>query len=388
VRGRLIWALVSCLAILACGARSASAKVVGNGTPASCTSAAVVAAVKAGGTVSFSCGPAPVTIDMKRTAKVVNTSPSVVIDGGGKVTLSGDGARRILYMDTCDRHQVWTTSHCEQQATPRLVIDGLTFEHGLSEGDGATGGGAVYAFGGRVLIEHSTFADNRCAHATGTGVGGGAVSVLWQDHAHPVQVLDSSFSANVCDNPGAGGGGGALFESQGGLEVEQSTFTDNRCVHDGPDVGGAAVRVFIGDGAPVRVTDSDFSHNVCSNGAALSSIAASWTVRGSTFTDNHAIGIGANPARAGTPGGGSGGAIYNDGDLMHLSISDSTLHGNTATEGGGAIFFVSDDRTGTMSISHSRLTANSNARFQTAGLPGIFFLGARPPTIVHSVLTP
>src|SRR5450432_3162763 len=68
-------------------------RVIGNGTAASCTSRAVVAAVAAGGVITFSCGPRPVTIMMRATAKVRNTSAQVVIDGGGKVTLSGGGAR-------------------------------------------------------------------------------------------------------------------------------------------------------------------------------------------------------------------------------------------------------------------------------------------------------
>ena len=66
-------------------------RVIGNGTPASCTSQAVVAAVAAGGIITFSCGPRPVTITMTATAKVVNTSSQVVLDGGGLVTLSGGG---------------------------------------------------------------------------------------------------------------------------------------------------------------------------------------------------------------------------------------------------------------------------------------------------------
>ena len=78
--------------------------VIGNGTPASCTSAAVVAAVARGGIITFNCGPDPLTITMTATAKVFNnTGPKIVLDGGGKVTLSGAGARRILYMNTCDQ---------------------------------------------------------------------------------------------------------------------------------------------------------------------------------------------------------------------------------------------------------------------------------------------
>ena len=48
-----------------------------------------------GGIITFNCGPKPVTITMTATAKVVNTHRTV-IDGGGKVTLSGGGKIRIL----------------------------------------------------------------------------------------------------------------------------------------------------------------------------------------------------------------------------------------------------------------------------------------------------
>ena len=65
-------------------------RVVGRGTPASCTSAAVVAAVRAGGIIRFSCGPKPVTITMSATAKVVNTSRA----GGPRRRRTGDAQRR------------------------------------------------------------------------------------------------------------------------------------------------------------------------------------------------------------------------------------------------------------------------------------------------------
>ena len=84
--------------------------VIGDGTPAGCTSAAVVQAVAEGGIITFDCGPKPVTITMTATAKVVNTSHQVVLDGGGKVTLSGGGSTRILYMNTCDAAQTYATS--------------------------------------------------------------------------------------------------------------------------------------------------------------------------------------------------------------------------------------------------------------------------------------
>ena len=65
-------------------------RVVGSGTSSGCTSAAVVDAVAAGGVITFDCGPDPVTIEMDATAKVVNTSRVVVLDGGGLRAVNAD----------------------------------------------------------------------------------------------------------------------------------------------------------------------------------------------------------------------------------------------------------------------------------------------------------
>jgi Chlamydia polymorphic membrane protein (Chlamydia_PMP) repeat len=101
----------------------------------------------------------------------------------------------------------------------------------------------------------------------------------------------------------------------------------------------------------------------------------SWTVLNSVFRNNEAVGTGANPARGGTPGGGSGGAIYNDGDDFTLSLAGSLIADNHAKEGGGAVFFVSNDRTGTLDLRGATLKHNPSAGFETDGLPGVFFLG-------------
>lgn len=302
-----------------------AARVVGTGSPASCTSAAVVAAVAAGGTVTFNCGPAPVTIAMTATAKVRNTNARLVIDGGGRVTLDGMGRRRILYQNTCDPAQVWTTPHCQDQPTPTLVVKNLTFTRGNSRG----------------------------------------------------QTMD-------------GGGGGAIFARGGRLTIINSHFIANRCDPTGPDVAGGAVRALSQSGnRPVRVVGSTFRDGRCANGAALGSIGVSWHITSSRFEGNRATGRGANPARPGTPGGGNGGAIYLDGNRFTLTLRGVTMEGNEAPEGGGAVFFVSNDRTGTMTIADSTLRANPSRGFETDGLPGIFFLGARPPAIVGTTtLTP
>ncbi|WP_285548989.1 right-handed parallel beta-helix repeat-containing protein [Actinoplanes regularis] len=297
-------------------------RTVGNGTPASCTSAAVVKAVAAGGIITFDCGPAPVTITMTATAKVKNAHTTLVLDGGNKVTLSGGGKRRILYMNTCDEAQGWTTSHCQDQETPRMTIQNMAFTGGNSTGDKTEGGG-----------------------------------------------------------------GGAIFVRGGHLKVINSRFTNNKCDRTGPDLGGAAIRVLDqGGDTPVYIAGSTFTGGTCSNGSALSSIGVSWTVLNSVFSGNSAVGKGANPARSGTPGGGSGGAIYLDGDRFTLTLDGTVIENNKAVEGGGAIFFVSNDRTGTLIIRNSKLRKNPSAGFETTGLPGIFYLGSGNPKISGSKL--
>ena len=184
-----------------------------------------------------------------------------------------------------------------------------------------------------------------------------------------------------------GGGGGAILVRGGRFSVINARFTGNRCDATGPDLGGAALRVLSQyHGEPVQVIGSRFTGGVCSNGGAISSIGVSWNIVDTVMSGNKAIGSGANPARSGTPGGGSGGAIYLDGNTFTLRVSGSTITGNSAVEGGGAVFFVSNDRTGTATVSGSTMTGNPSAGFETAGLPGWFFLGARRPAITGSTL--
>jgi hypothetical protein len=304
-------------------------RVIGDGSSASCTSGAVVDAVAAGGIITFNCGPNPVTITLTATAKIRNdTGPEIVLDGGGKVTLSGGGQRRILYMNTCDAAQVHTTSHCQDQDHPRLTVQNLTFVDGNSTGEMTEGGGggAIFVRGGRLKMVGSRFFRNVC-DTTGPDLGGAAIRVLSQSQGLPVYIVDSTF-------------GGA------------------------PGQGGS-----------------------CSNGGALSSIGVSWEIYNSVFSHNEAIGNGANPARGGTPGGGSGGAIYADGDRFTIRVAGTVIESNHAREGGGAVFFVSNDRTGSLAFEASTLRSNPSDGFETDGYPGIFFLGAGDPSTAGSTLS-
>ncbi len=300
--------------------------VIGNGTPESCTCEAVVEAVAKGGKIVFDCGPDPITITMDKPAKVVNnSSDEVVIDGGGLVTLSGGGETRILYMNTCDPNQKWTTDHCQNQDHPKLTVQNITFADGNSTNETEyIGGGAIWVRGGQFKVINSRFFNNIC-QGTGPDVGGGAIRVFSQYNNQPVYVVNSTF-------------GGA------------------------PDYG-----------------------NVGSNGGALSSIGVSWTIINSTLSHNKAIGNGGNPQQSGTPGGGSGGAVYNDGNTMTLNIKGSLITDNEVNAFGSSLFFVSNDHSGNIVIEDSTIKDNIGGSWYPV-YPSISMHDDTPIQVTNSII--
>jgi len=301
-------------------------QIVGNGTPSSCTAEAFRAAVAKGGRLVFDCGDQPVTITLNQPAKVFNdASHEIIIDGGGLVTLSGGGTSRILYMNTCDPDQHWTTSHCQNQDHPQLTLQNITLADGNSAGEKEfEGGGAIWVRGGRLKIVNCRFFNNVCA-STGPDLGGGAIRVFSQYNNQPVYVVNSTF------------GGAAGFGNAG------------------------------------------------SNGGAISSIGVSWTIINSVFSYNRAIGNGGNPAQNNTPGGGSGGAIYNDGNTMTLKIFGSRIEHNEVNAYGSAIFFVSNDHSGDIKIEQSVIQNNAGGSWYPK-FPGISMHSDTPCLVKESVI--
>jgi len=202
--------------------------VVGDGTPASRTRDAFGRAGGGGGVIPFPGGLDPVPIGLTRTGKAFNdTGPDIVIDGGGLVTLSGNHERRILYMNTCDEAQVWTTSHCNDQDHPRLTVQNLTFIDADSRGETEyDGGGAIWARGGQLRVIHSRFFGNRCADV-GPDVGGAAIRAFDQFEDRPVYVVNSTFGGaegygNTCAN------GGGISSIGGSWTIGNSLFSHTR----------------------------------------------------------------------------------------------------------------------------------------------------------------
>jgi hypothetical protein len=300
--------------------------IIGDGTPESCTAEAFIDAVAQGGKIVFNCGPKPLRIILNKPAKVFNDAKSdIVIDGDGLITLSGGGENRILYMNTCDKNQHWTTSHCQDQDHPRLTVQNITFSDGNSRAEGEyDGGGAIWVRGGR-------------------------------------------FKAVNC------------------------RFFNNTCDSLGPDVGGAAIRVFSQyNNLPVYIVNCTFGGaqgygNFGANGGGISSIGVSWTIINSLFSYNRATGNGGNPSQAGTPGGGSGGAIYNDGNMMTLTILGTLIEKNKVNAYGAAVFFVTNDHTGNIRIDNSIIRNNTGGSWYPL-FPGISMHSDTKCTVTNSTI--
>lgn len=311
---------------------SSPTTVIGAGTPASCTSDAFVQAVANGGIITFDCGPDPVTIVLTTTAKVFNNKGTkLVIDGGNKVTLSGGGTTRILYMATCDRAQVYPPGpgDCNTNPGVQLVVQNITFVDGSAKG--------------------------------------------------------------IAEGTNNDGGGGAIHAQGGSLKVVNARFFDNVCDDLGSDVGGGAIRKLdylvaagAGPSRPVWIVNSTFGgkaglDNACANGGALSSIGVSWNILNTLLSYNAAVGHGANSGQ-----GGNGGAIYNDGNEIVLNITSSLIENNTANEGGSAVFFVSNNQTGSITIADSITRNNPRGTFETPNLPGFYVIAKNPAQVINS----
>ncbi|NTU82651.1 MAG: hypothetical protein HGA45_25320, partial [Chloroflexales bacterium] len=282
-----------------------AAGVVGNGTAASCTEADLRSAVTAGGAVSFNCGADPVTITLGSTLEV--RSKTVEIDGGNKVTLSGGGRIRVIYVDN-----------------GTLTLRNLTIRDGRSD----RGGGLHLSYYSKGTVINCRFLNNTGAAGVDEEGGGGIAA-----RVSTLTVRDSYFEGNTGIN------GGAIHSLVGGLTVERSTFINNDTLAGGPLGGGFGAGGAIytdgashtGDDSPggqVIIRDSYFRGNrgAAQGGAVMTFVYEpdSVLIEGSVFEENSV-----QPDASGT---GAGGGLRHGGGP--ITLRNSLFVGNTAVSGG------------------------------------------------------
>jgi len=172
-----------------CDGQCRQPRIVGTGTPESCTEAAFAAKL-AERSVRFNCGPAPVTISL--TSEKVITA-SATIDGGSGVTLSGGGVARVFKVE-------WTAG---------LDLRNLTIADGHAED-----GGGIFNNGGALALTNCTLSGNSAALCGGGIYNGGTLALT-----------NCTLSGNS-----AGAGGGIC--NGGTATVTNSTLSGNSASAD------------------------------------------------------------------------------------------------------------------------------------------------------------
>jgi predicted outer membrane repeat protein len=267
--------------------------VVGTGHGASCTEAALDAGLQQvlvgvqgpGGTLSFDCGAGPTTIPIS-TQKFL--SGQVVVDGGGRVTLDAQDLVRHFQL----------TVEGPDGRTEVLVRD-ITLARGFAAGDY---GGAILARSAvRLALQGVTIRDSRA------GLTGGAVGI--EPGIGELQVEDSTFTQNRAED------GGAIATSV------YTTVLDSRFFGNSADTNqGGAIQSWVED---LSVENSVFGFNAGRRGGTIYKRDGELVVRNSRFHDNL--------ARL------DGGAIYTEEGVERLSVVLSHFDRNLAVEAGGAI---------------------------------------------------
>ncbi len=318
----------------------AQSKVVGSGTPASCTQTALVTALNGGGAISFNCGTEPTSIGISTRLNI--TAAETTIDGGGLITLAGQNTRLIL--------------HESYQVQSRLTLRNLTLSGGRAIGEGTAANGAAIESNDRsaeqdkppvLTLENVTVRDNR-TETTSVPSGrdaydyGGAIYA----RAALVVVRDSLFEANQSAN----GAGGAIHILQAGLAISASTFRNNSAIGARPEDSQGGAIYIDGLGGPegrFTVEGSRFIENSAYNtgGAIYLNLyenSTSATIRTSSFVGNAVVG--GMRAQGGAIGGGGTGSGERGNPL--IVISESLFHANTARRTAGAGGNPSEDGSG------------------------------------------
>jgi hypothetical protein len=374
-------------------------RVVGDGTQASCTEAALRAALAEGGDITFNCGNETVTIPISEEIPVPKDAS---IDGNNQIVLDAESRTRILHTAARVTLTVRRLSFIRGRAAPTQDVPGsggairvgwlgklnvfeCAFTGNSADDEGIEGGGAIYqSNGGALVVVESTFSQN-------TAISGGAIDNLLS----PLTIVGSTF----VDNESSGGGGavyddgasektddavggdidicGCRFEGNrsigtGGAVylyaypgdrflINQCTFVENSVTRpsDGSALGGA-LRT---GNAPLQLANSTFSRNRADvhGGAFWTDGKEPVTITNCTFLENE----------AGSPedtAAGYGGAISG----FNISLKHVTMVGNTAMFSGGAISNEGDAWSMTNSIVSGNSARNPWNQGQncTATMPG------------------
>lgn len=241
------------------------------------------------GCVSGTAGSDTITFDSNLAGESVNlnsqlsVNEALIINGLGEdlLTITGGGASRII-----------SASNTE------LTLNDIKFSGGQASGNG----GAIRAQNTTLIVSDCTFSGN-------TATGGGAISLATSSSA---TVSNSTFMENSASS------GGALYTDQASLKVIGSTISNNAAT----DAGGGAI--YAENDSYLSIESSTVAANSATGGGQ----------GGAFYLGQNQIAKIENTTISANSATSSGGGLYTRNQAM-VSISNSTVSGNSADSGGG-----------------------------------------------------
>ena len=284
------------------------------GVVTNCTGIGLANAMNSGsGLITFSCGSAPVVITVTQ-AGGFNVIPgsSYTIDGGDQVTLTGSGINRLFDIQA---------TNAALTLTNIILMDG----NASAGGNLSTQGGAILNEGGQLELDHVTIRNSQSYYA------GGAI----RDVNGTTIVKNSLIENNQSQYGGAIDSGGTL------TLINTMVQNNHATVHEGGglDVGGIVV-------ISNSQIDGNTANGIGNGGGGGLNITAS----GSVSISGSQLNANQTPTQTTAA---TGGAIRN---LGMLTISQSTLIGNSANDGGG----IFNEGTSAATLNNVILSGNSS----------------------------
>lgn len=282
--------------------------VIGSGTAASCQSQdaanALSNAVAAGGDITFACGDAPVVMTVNTNA----TDKTVTIDGGGRITLSGEDTRQLFLLS----------------GSAKLTLNNIT----LADGAGFAGAAIGIASPQASATVNNSFL---ISHDSGTS-NGGAIS-----NVGTLVINNSSLGANR-----SGNFGGAIFNNGGTVTIKNTTIINN----DAKQGAG----IWLSEGTVTLENSAIRTNRATGEGGGLHIDVGTVTITNTTFFDNQASG---------------GGGIYMRGTA--LTITNATFNRNRADTGGALWNFAGTTKVKNTIFNDSLNTNSSSSSLNCDG---------------------
>jgi N-acetylneuraminic acid mutarotase len=239
--------------------------------------------------ITFAAGLAGATITLSQGPLELTAGTGIIlIDGGGRITVSGNQASRVFQVDS----------------GANALLGRLTIENGST---GEASGGAGILNSGTLAVIGSTLSGN-----TTPTFGGGIANY------GKLLVSNSTFSRDSAGSPIEQNGGGGIYDA-GSLTVTNSTFSSNYGWYG----GGIYVPAAGPNPNSALVSNCTFSGNFGFYGCGIDNEGQTVTLMNCTFNGNGNYGSG---------GTSFDGAVENGGIM---NVFNCTIYGNGGSNNGG-----------------------------------------------------